>query len=407
MTSYLAISYTALLVLSFAVFPAHAATYQVSPQGSDNTPCGQGPRRTINAGLACLSGGDTLIVGGGTYVNDFIEDFGAQPPPPGRSWDAPTTIKAAPGETVWLTATRNSEGGFISLERPGPQYLVFEGLNLDGVRPGGDGVFTYGIGGGASNSHVRYRNMEIKRFRTGVKVDGNFNEFLQLNVHSIGKPACPSEVGCQGMYISGHNNLIANSLLHDNDCMGVQFYKPEGSGPVTGNVIRHTCAYNNGCVGIFAQGGNTITHNLSYNNLVGIQTGGSTILHNIAWNNSSGIGIWPGTSEIKNNISLGQSQDIASDGGTSYNYANNVCGATNAPGTFGCTVAMTPAEVFVNASGGDFRLTPAAQALGVGPGLTQAGCPAGTSTEEPVVGPPPPVPPALPAPRNLRAVTMP
>ena len=134
----------ALVLCLLTVLPAHAATYHVSPQGSDSTPCGQGPRRTINGGLACLSGGDTLLIGGGTYVNDFIEDFGNAPPPSGSSWASPTTIKAAPGATVWLTGTRNSEGGFISLERT--HYLVVDGLNLDGIQPGGGGVFTYGIG---------------------------------------------------------------------------------------------------------------------------------------------------------------------------------------------------------------------------------------------------------------------
>ena len=65
-------SYTVLLLLCLGGLSAQAATIYVRPQGNDATPCAQAqnaqtPRRTLNAGIACLSGGDTLIVGGGTY----------------------------------------------------------------------------------------------------------------------------------------------------------------------------------------------------------------------------------------------------------------------------------------------------------------------------------------------------
>ena len=50
----------------------HGATYYVAKTGSDSKSCTQAqsastPKLTIKAGLACLKGGDTLIIKAGTY----------------------------------------------------------------------------------------------------------------------------------------------------------------------------------------------------------------------------------------------------------------------------------------------------------------------------------------------------
>ena len=52
---------------------AHAATYYVAKTGNNNNTCTQArslstPKHTIAAGLSCLSGGDTLIIKAGTYL---------------------------------------------------------------------------------------------------------------------------------------------------------------------------------------------------------------------------------------------------------------------------------------------------------------------------------------------------
>ena len=120
------------------------------------------------------------------------------------------------------------------------------------------------------------------------------------------------------MYISGHNNLVAGSRLHDNNCMGVQFYKPENAGPVTGNVIRSTCAYNNGCAGILAQPGNTIQANVIHHNLVGIQTNRSLVVDNAVWGNGEGGDLDVGNSELRGNrVGSAASSTPCPDGGAS------------------------------------------------------------------------------------------
>src|SRR5438477_12176503 len=60
------------------VLSAWATTYYVAPSGSDGASCASAqntltPKQTINAGIGCLSGGDTLIVKAGTY-NETIPD---------------------------------------------------------------------------------------------------------------------------------------------------------------------------------------------------------------------------------------------------------------------------------------------------------------------------------------------
>lgn len=72
-----------------------AATYYVATTGSDANSCVQAttssrPKQTIPAGVACLSGGDTLIIMGGRYINQEITN------PPAGSASAYTIIKGDP-----------------------------------------------------------------------------------------------------------------------------------------------------------------------------------------------------------------------------------------------------------------------------------------------------------------------
>jgi hypothetical protein len=73
----------------------HATTYYVAPTGNDASTCTQAksastPKKTIPAGVKCLSGGDTLIVKAGIYVNQEIRN------PPAGTASAYTVIKGDP-----------------------------------------------------------------------------------------------------------------------------------------------------------------------------------------------------------------------------------------------------------------------------------------------------------------------
>src|SRR5215475_10780059 len=93
------------LILSLGAQASNAATYYVGKNGSYNYSCQQAqstttPLRSVAVGIQCLSPGDTLIVGAGTYR----EIIG--PPmwfPSGTVTD-PITIMANPGDVVTLQA---------------------------------------------------------------------------------------------------------------------------------------------------------------------------------------------------------------------------------------------------------------------------------------------------------------
>ena len=84
----------ALMVLAWSS-PAMATTYYVATTGSDSNTCVQAqssltPKLTISQGVACISGGDTLIIAAGTYTGQQIYN------PPAGSDGAYTIIKGDP-----------------------------------------------------------------------------------------------------------------------------------------------------------------------------------------------------------------------------------------------------------------------------------------------------------------------
>src|SRR3954464_13791077 len=96
-----------LILMGYALagHKAYAATYYVSPSGSNGNSCAQAqsastPKFTLNASMSCLSGGDTLLVRGGTY-NEALSNV----IPSGSSWSSKVRIAAYPGETVWMAPT--------------------------------------------------------------------------------------------------------------------------------------------------------------------------------------------------------------------------------------------------------------------------------------------------------------
>ena len=243
-------SYTVLLLLCLGGLSAQAATIYVKPQGNDATPCAQAqnaqtPRRTIHAGIACLSGGDTLIVGGGTYT-ECISDYGAPRPPSGTSWSNPTTIKSDPPRAAVLKPPQpECSGGaaVIELGVPGSRYIIVDGFIIDGLFSASTN--SQGVGLTAwDTDHIRFQNMEIKHFRTAVSTSGEYIEMLNLHVHHIGIPECTSPSGCSGFYIRKQNNVIDRALVHDTTAYGVQFTSGGGFS-VTDNTIKNSTLFNN------------------------------------------------------------------------------------------------------------------------------------------------------------------
>jgi hypothetical protein len=393
--------YTVLLLLCLGGIAAQAATIYVKPQGNDATPCAQArqaqtPRRTINAGIACLSGGDTLIVGGGTYDEAIYDWQGAYAGgttsilPSGISESSPTTIMAAPGETVWLRPSMAHPGGAAQIEIDNSRYIVMDGINVNF-----GGMTAYIVTAGKDSSHLEFRNMELTNSRhCGVGAYGNHLRFINMYVHNnaFGPPASAGGQACHGFYVAGSNGLYDRIKVHDHDGYGLQFSCDGCGGAGGNNVVQNSTFYNNKQGGVVAGGSNNnVFNSIFYNNGIGIIAYGSAI-HNTVYNNTSGI-LVGGSPEVRNNIAIGGDTIGPHYTGSGANASNNLCSGSG----FGCTIQGTASSVFVNAGNADFHLKSGSPAKGAGTDAKDLGVDFAKFATEP----PPTV---LPAPSNLRAV---
>jgi parallel beta-helix repeat protein len=374
--------------LLFLAADSSAATYYVGKSGNDSNSCSQAqnistPKLSLAAGAACMAGGDTLYVRGGTYSgssNSVIV-------PSGSSWSSPTRVARYANETVIL--------------QPNPfrtfnatlSYVVFDGFVLDGAGQG----WRDGISIGQGPHHLRFVNIELRNYgANGISATTDGNEFLNCIVHDGGTTDFDN-----AFYLIGSYNVIDHCEIYRWAGAAVQIYSG-GSGTLTGNVvsrnyIHHTSGgiagtsnndtggYSNGfrTQGIIVQDardtrvwGNTITSlratsNPRYAIIAGTSAMNTRIYNNtVTGNPTEGIeiaaSVGSGT-EIKNNILVNNSLgNVLADGGV-IAYAANLCSRS---GT-GCAMVGDPA--FVNVSGGDLRLLSSSMAINVGVDVSSAG----------------------------------
>jgi hypothetical protein len=268
---------------------SQAATYYVSKTGSDSRSCAEAqsvstPKATINAGVRCLSAGDTLLVRAGTYT----ESLGTGAVPSGSSWTNKVRIANYNGEVVWM---RPNAGPDRVLEfRGSQQYIEFDGINLDGQNVKYDTVKINGITAGDNAHHIRIQNAELLGI-TGTGDPGNGgmsfiiistmlvsglqggNEFINLTMHRGGGGTCSSCDFSHAFYIQSPNNLIERNTIYDVKGNGVQIFNFYiGSGGASNNVVRYNTirdltsptGRHRGVV-IAAGSGNKVYGNLIYN----------------------------------------------------------------------------------------------------------------------------------------------
>jgi hypothetical protein len=356
-------------VLLWSAFPpvAAAATYYVATTGEDNRSCTTAqalgfPKKTILSGLACLRAGDTLYLRGGTYLGPI--DSNRQTIPVGTSWSSPVTISAYPGETVILRA---SSPGVVNLAHSYIQYLIFNGLIIDGAQIGGVGTAAVSLWGGAH--HVRFINTEIRNSPyQGITIfwgngrSSDYNEFINCKVHSNGRTNHLDH----GFYISTSNNLIEGCQIYNNKAFGVHIYSGSASQSANRNVVRGNRIYNNGTTG--ANGGGVVS---------GSGTG-ALLYNNLIYGNRDGIVMCCGAKEqqVLNNTIYGNlGFGIEIQGGYGHSVVNNILRLNSGGDTrFYVSVPasnnVTVDPVFVNASGADFRLQPSSPAINAGTALS-------------------------------------
>src|SRR6266446_2737823 len=300
-----------LLVIFFTMFPvlAHGATYYVAKTGSDSMSCANArsqstPKLTINAGVACLSAGDTLIVKSGIYDEALNIPYFTTVPDgsPGN----PTIIKSEIplGAIIRPTTHANMDGRCPALIcTVTKSYINFDGfflagsllLNAEGfiIR---DDPSTPNTG----SHHITMTNNESH----GGQDDpfGSVGNCITLsrsshdnyigynNLHDCGNLTDPNAIGSHCIYVVGYNNIIENNKIGSCSGHGVHIYNAGDPPLASNNIIRNNTIHDAGSRSMLVSSGNDnqVYNNIIYKNWQGIFIGGygSSNQGNSIWNNT-------------------------------------------------------------------------------------------------------------------------
>jgi hypothetical protein len=317
--------------------PTIGTAYYVGPNGSDSNACAQArsgaaPKKTISAALKCLKGGDTLILKPGVYTESIINMI-----PPGSSWANPTTLKSeTPGQAMIKPSRGNRS--VVEISREGDQYIVLDGLVIDGS----NSVGARGLHIGRQNqrspaAHIKVQNTTIRNTRDAscMSTALGTHDISLLNsvVHAckvVSTGTKAARVGAHGIYWHADNSVIQGNEFYDIDGLGMQIYDAKGRsinnvvvrnnyvhdsghhnargnpgilfGVVNNGVIENNVVSNTGRVGIDPGAGHNVrvTNNTIYNKNTAIRDPGRATLTGNTVSSASGPatipkGVGPGT----------------------------------------------------------------------------------------------------------------
>jgi parallel beta-helix repeat protein len=264
-----------------------AATYYVSPAGSDLNNGSQGaPFRQIRAAVAVVRPGDTILVGDGTYLGFNVNGVNG-------SSTGPITIQATGADVnvvPTVDRTDNRDTIFVTYS----SFIVLTGLH----------AFN------ANRAAIRIDNSPNVTVRNGVYgtnyMWGIFTDFSDNLL--IENNECYGSVIQHGIYVSNScvDPVIRGNVVHDNFGAGIHMngdLSQGGVGLITGALIENNVIYSNG-----AGGGAGI-------NMDGVQN--STIRNNVLFDNhASGITMFQidGASGPQGDQVFHNTVDMAADG---------------------------------------------------------------------------------------------
>jgi hypothetical protein len=376
---------------------ANGTTYYVAKTGSNSNTCTQAQnpataKLTINAGIACVSGGvtnavdvgagHTVIVKAGSYAEEMTYTV-----PGGTSWASPFTLKAETARAVTLYPTSGiCDGGLACriFALVAVSYVVIDGfvMNAGSVQNEAISLACTSYPTGCSH-HIRIQNSEVfNPWGNCIGASGDFNEYINLTLHECGNRDVNYPSGHNAFYLSGNDNLVDGCHLYNNQGGGIMAWDVNVT--PSRNVFRNNLVHdftvlhagNDSHVGIGLYRG---TNNIAYNNIVyGIVNGpgisvdygctGCKVYNNTSYGNTgqNGSGVYVGSqtsgSVIRNNIAWGNAQAGIQNLGSNTTISNNLCPS-------GPTCAITQNPLFVDAAAKIFRLLPVSPALDTGVNL--------------------------------------
>jgi hypothetical protein len=318
------------------------------------------PKLTVVAGVACLAGGDTLVIGDGTYEEQLGAGAGGGSIAiPSGTAAAPTIVRAANRNKVILKPYAPTK--FYVVEIYDGSWIVVDGIVADACTIQS---YPYRLDGATSN--VVLQNGTARNgtgtYSTGVALhsSGGGNVVRNMDSHNNGFSTCggstssPDPAG-HGIYIAGNNDIIENNRFYNNAYYGAQIYS--GSGGVDDNIFRNNVIYGNR-TGLVVGSGNN-----------------SEVYNNIIYNNGTAIALNYGATNAKlsNNTIYGNGgtciANIQSTGSTA---RNNICYRNSSDSIYGSGGAVTASHNlftdpwFNNAAAGDFSLRTGSLAIGTG-----------------------------------------
>ena len=318
----------AALLISFCQ-SASAATYYVSPSGSDsNAGSSTQPFRTVAKGTGIAIAGDTVILKNGTYGNEgFISDG------TGDTASTPVSIYKAGTSSAWITVKAENKWGAVldcgttsssSLGcdayfelGSGTAYWTFDGL-----------VFTRGFYGGihsnANAHHITVRDCKFEyignvntSMQSGIAAFGgntsSHDYLIDGNVfHDIGRiGGLPYLNHDHGLYMEAANVTIINNIFYNlNKGWSIQI----ANGAVNWLIANNTFAFpsaGDGSIMLWNTISNlTIRNNIFYNQSGYAMTrytanlSGCTIDHNLVYGSSGVLADTSGCSASVNQVGL-------------------------------------------------------------------------------------------------------
>lgn len=374
-----------------------ATFYVAQADGLDSRTCEQArsagtPRASINAGNACLQGGDTLRIGPGTYdelllgqtsdsltchSGDAAVQPGCAPIPNGLSAAQKTTLRGAGAATILSPAGRQLPGGGYAITlHDQARYVQIEGFTL--VRHSAPSSVGGIYLGNVQHVTLRGNTLDDGQIKSGVAsshIEVVGNHLFNTGLRDCPQGVKPTPAQCKhGMYVCGTDHAITDNYVHDTSYYGIQVSCEQGG--IARIRIERNRVENSPVVGIRCAGHDCLVGaNLLLNNGMGITLGGSgTASHNTlhdwyrpasAWNQDPfGISGDLAQFTVTNNILT--TQKSAALLISPVNPATVHHNMAEVPGNAGVTLLAPASAIYTSVEAKDYTLTAGSPARGAG-----------------------------------------